>query len=76
MICVNGTFWTVFTTLLVGFNSICSAAWWNDRPTAPQLEFGLTGDLPYDSEQEPKFNNLINDISRFEAGLLYMTVIF
>lgn len=55
----------LFTTFLVGLSSTVSAQpWWNGRHTAPQFEFALTGDLPYDSEQEPKFNNVINDINR------------
>lgn len=52
----------LITTLLVGIGSTVSAhPWWNDR-LIPQFEFALIGDLPYDSNQEAKFTNLINDI--------------
>ena len=61
----------LFTTLLVGLGSTVSAQpGWNGRSTTTQFEFALTGDLPYDSEQEPKFDNLINDINRSKLAFV------
>lgn len=59
------------TTLLVGIGSTVSAhPWWNDRPTSSHFEFGLIGDLPYDSKQEAKFTNLINDMNRSRLAFI------
>ena len=59
------------TTLLVGIGSTVSAhPWWNDRPAGSQFELGLIGDLPYDSKQEAKFTNLINDMNRSSLAFI------
>lgn len=55
----------LFTTLLVGLSSLVYAhPSEKDGLEAPKFDFGLIGDLPYTSEQDAKFVNLINEINQ------------
>lgn len=55
----------LFTTMLVGLSSLVYAhPSEKDGLEAAKFDFGLIGDLPYTSEQDAKFVNLINEINQ------------
>lgn len=55
----------LFTTMLVGLSSLVYAhPSEKDGLESPKFDFGLIGDLPYTSEQDAKFVNLINEINQ------------
>ena len=61
----------LLTALVVSLTSLASARLLiNPRLAVSKFEFALIGDLPYNSEQETKFLNLIEDINHFKLAFV------